>query len=201
MAAYDEFVGEPIDRKLVDYHTIRFSLTTPLATVPVLAQARPGVDLIQYLCWYHVYSRCPIQVMAHGQGVELEAPVLPEAEESRATPLYDDLAGRLAPDEAADGFDSYAGSTAHRTAVYLQRLNQYGRAFESDDVKDINDLLGTRHNQGETAAAALEDWVADADPGADADLLRLFYRRCMRQECLLEPVLGEFTGAQMQLLD
>ena len=201
MAAYDEFVGEPIDRKLVDYHTIRFSLTTPLATVPVLAQARPGVDLIQYLCWYHVYSRCPIEVMAHGQGVKLEAPDLPEAEESRTTPLYDDLATRLAPREDADGFDSYAGSTAHRTAVYLQRLHQYGRALESDNMKDINALLGTRFEDGETAAGGLEEWVAGADPGADADLLRLFYRRCMRQEFLLEPVLGEFTGAQMQLLD
>ena len=201
MAAYDEFVGHPIDRKLVDYHTIRFCLTTPLATVPVLAQARPGVDLIQYLCWYHVYSRSPIEVMAHMQGVDLEEPALPDAEVSRETPLFDDLAGRLAPAEDDDGFDSYAGATAHRTAIYLQRLNRYGRELEAADVQDINGLLGTGFSEGVAAAAALEEWVLDADPGADADLLRLFYRRCMRQECLLEPVLGEFRGARIQMLD
>ncbi|MEE3327297.1 MAG: aminoglycoside phosphotransferase, partial [Myxococcota bacterium] len=68
-------------------------------------------------------------------------------------------------------------------------------------VEDINALLGASFSEGEAAAAALEEWVAEADPGADADLLRLFYRRCMRQECLLEPVLGEFTGARIQMLD
>ena len=201
MAAYDEFVGHPIDRKLVDYHTIRFCLTTPLATVPVLAQARPGVDLIQYLCWYHVYSRSPIEVIAHMQGVALESPPLPDADEGRQTPFFQDLAARLAPDQDAEGFDSYADSTAHRTAIYLQRLHQYGPALEADDVTDVNRLLGTSLNDGEAAAAALEEWVAEADPGADEELLRLFYRRCMRQECLLEPVLGEFTGARIQMLD
>ena len=201
MAAYDEFVGHPIDRRLVDYHTIRFCLTTPLATVPVLAQARPGVDLIQYLCWYHVYSRSPIEVMAHMQGVELDSPPLPDPAARRETPLFQDLSLRLAPGEDAEDFGSYAGNTAHRTAVYLQRLNEYGRDLEADDVADVNDLLGASLADGESAAAALEDWVAQADPGADADLLRLFYRRCMRQECLLEPVLGEFTGARIQMLD
>lgn len=201
MAAYDEFVGHPIDRKLVDYHTIRFCLTTPLATVPVLAQARPGVDLIQYLCWYHVYSRSPIEVMAHMQGIELESPVHPEGHASRQAPIYEDLVLRLAPGDEVDGFDSYAGTTAHRTAVYLQRLNLYGEAIEADDVADVNALLGRNFTRGEEAAAGLEDWVMQADPGADEDLLRLFYRRCMRQEYLLEPVLGEFTGARIQMLD
>ena len=68
-------------------------------------------------------------------------------------------------------------------------------------MADVNALLGRNFTRGEEAAAALEDWVTQADPGADEDLLRLFYRRCMRQEYLLEPVLGEFTGARIQMLD
>ena len=32
MARYDEVMGHVVDRRLVDYHTIRFCLTTPLAS-------------------------------------------------------------------------------------------------------------------------------------------------------------------------
>ena len=85
--AYGEFSLRRIDRRLIDYHTIRFALTTPLATVPVLATARPGVDLIQYLCWYHVYSRAPIEIIAHTQGVELIEPDLPPHASPRASPF------------------------------------------------------------------------------------------------------------------
>ncbi|MFP8874287.1 MAG: phosphotransferase family protein [Myxococcota bacterium] len=201
ISAYEEFAGHPVDRYLVDYHTVRFCLTTPLATVPVLATARPGVDLIQYLCWYHVYSRSPIEVLAHMQGVELTPPPLPEAETDRYSAMHTDLVERLAPQASEDEFASYAGSTAHRTAEYLQRVNRYGRALEADDVSDINALLGGHALAADRADGALEAWILEAGPEADADLLQLLYRRCMRQELLLEPVLGEFQGAKIQMLD
>ncbi|MFP6640078.1 MAG: phosphotransferase family protein [Myxococcota bacterium] len=201
IAAYEEFVGHPVDRFLVDYHTVRFSMTTPLATVPVLATARPGVDLIQYLCWYHVYSRSPIEVLAHMQEVELTEPPLPEGQTGRFSAMHDDLMERLAPKSGEDEFESYAGSTAHRTAQYLQRVNRYGGALDADDVSDINQLLRGQFENKDRADAALEAWILEAEPDADADLLQLLYRRCMRQELLLEPILGEFQGAKMQLLD
>lgn len=201
LAAYSEFIGHDIDRFLIDYHTVRFSLTTPLATLPVLAQARPGIDLIQYICWFHVYSRAPMEVIAKAQGIALEPPEIPEVAKNRHSPIYEDLSLRLTPPAAEDEFDNYAGQTAHRTAVYLERLNRYGPALAAEDLAETNALLGTHHADNEAADADLEAWLAKADAQADEELVRLFYRRCVREEVLLEPVLGEFSGARIQLLD
>lgn len=201
IAAYEEFVGHPVDRFLIDYHTVRFSLTTPLATAPILTRARPGVDLIQYLCWFHVYSRAPMEVIAMARNIELAPPTLPGDTSNRHTPFFDDLSQRLTPTAARDGFSGYAGQTAYRTAVYLARLNRYGPALEADDIADINELLGTRYQDRDRADDALETWILNASAEADADLVRLLHRRCLRQEVLLEPVLGEFAGARIQPLD
>ncbi len=202
MARYDEVMGHVVDRRLVDYHTIRFCLTTPLATVPVLAQARPGVDLIQYLCWYHVYSRSPVEVLAHMYGIELQRPALPEPSGDHLSPMYEDLVTRLAPTVTeGDSFESYEGSTAYRTAVYLDRAHRYGAALGDEDLSDINRFLGRGYQDPEEAATGLEEWLTSAEPEPQAELLQLFYNRCMRQEVLLEPVLGELQGAQIQMLD
>ncbi len=200
IAAYEEFIGRPVDPFLIDFHTVRFAMTTPLATLPVLAQARPGIDLIQYLCWFHVYSRAPMEVIAQTRGLELALPPLPEGQDNRHSPLYEDLSMRLAPDEGEASFDDYAQQTAHRTAVYLERLNRYGPALEADNLDDINRLLGSGYGTIGEADAALEVWIDKADAGADDDLVRLLHRRCVREEVLLEPVLGEFTGARIQSL-
>lgn len=198
---YEEFVGHPVDRALIDYHTARFALVTPLATVPVLATARPGVDLIQYFCWYHVYSRAPIEVIAHAQGVELVSPELPGAETNPQSPIYEDLCLRLAPQQGDGEFAAYADETVYRTAVYLQRRNDFGPELDAGNLADINALLGTQFTAAAEADAALEAWILEADAAADADLLRLLHRRCVRQEVLVEPILGELSGARIQLLD
>ena len=140
---YEGFVGHPVDRFLIDYHTARFALLTPLATVPVLATARPGVDLIQYFCWYHVYSRAPVEVIAHTQGVELVNPELPSQETNAQSAIYEDLCLRLAPERSGAGFSDYADSTVYRTAVYLQRRNDFGRELDAGNLADINGA--TRH--------------------------------------------------------
>jgi len=198
LAAYEEFVGHPVDPFLVDYHTVRFAMTTPLATVPVLSRARPGVDLIQYLCWFHVYCRAPLEVIAQGRGLALAPPPLPDAKENSRSALYQDLSLRLAPGEGNDGFDDYARETAWRTAIYLERSNRYGPALEADSLGEVNRLLGSEHANLAEADAALEAWILSADTGADDDLIQLLHRRCVREEVLLEPVLGEFTGARIQ---
>ena len=201
IADYEEFIGHSVDRFLIDYHTVRFALLTPLAIVPVLATARPGVDLVQYFCWYHVYSRAPIELIAHAQGVELVGPEIPAATPNAQSPMYADLLHRLSPEDGEEQFDQYANNTAYRTAVYLQRLNDFGPSLEAGNLMDINALLRTQFTNVAQADAALETWILEADPGADEDLLRLLHRRCVRQEILVEPILGPLADARIQLLD
>jgi len=132
----------------------------------VLAKARPGVDLIQYLCWFHVYSRAPMEVIAKTRGIPLDAPKLPQGEDNRHSAIYEDLSLRLTPPPAEDAFAGYAEQIAHRTAVYLERLNRYGSALKADDLADVNALLGTAYATNEAADGALEAWIGEADAGA-----------------------------------
>lgn len=63
--SYEEETGRAVDRRLVDFHTVRFALVTPLAIAGIVAKPPPKVDFVQYLCWYHVYGRAALEVIAH----------------------------------------------------------------------------------------------------------------------------------------
>jgi hypothetical protein len=115
--------------------------------------------------------------------------------------MYADLLHRLSPEDGEEHFDQYANNTAYRTAVYLQRLNDFGPALDAGNLADINALLRTHLTNVAQADAALESWILEADHGADEDLLRLLHRRCVRQEVLVEPILGPLAGARIQLLE
>ena len=63
---YFELTGEEIPRSAIDFHTVRFNLNTPLAVAALVANPPPGIDLVQYLSWYWVWSRAALEVMAAG---------------------------------------------------------------------------------------------------------------------------------------
>jgi hypothetical protein len=48
--------------------------------------------------------------------------------------------------------------------------------------------------------AELERFAIEQGASREAELLALFYRRCLRQEALLQPVLRELEGARVQLI-
>lgn len=201
ISTYEHVTGQPVDRRLVDYHTIRFALVTPMAIAPMVASPPPGVDLVQYLCWYHVYSRAPLEVIAHMQGIALEVPSLPEPEPTRHAAAHDALVRALRPAREADRFAAYQGDAALRIAEYLRRAERYGPALEADDRAEVADLIGRTPRDWRDADSALEALVGAVGPERDAELVRHFYRRTLRQEFLLAPVMRELADAQIQMLD
>jgi aminoglycoside phosphotransferase (APT) family kinase protein len=200
---YEEIIGAPVDRRIVDFHTVRFAIVTPLATAALVAAAPQGVDLIQYLCWYHVYSRAAIEVMADMQEVTLERPELPAAALTRQSSTHDFLVDKLTPKPEKDGsgFAAYEGDAAARVAEYLRRADRYGPALEAEDLDEVAALLGRRPAGWAEADAALEEFVLAAEPERDAEIIRYLYRRTLRQEALLQPVMRELTDVSIQLLD
>lgn len=209
IATYEHVTGRPVDRRLVDYHTIRFALVTPMAIAPMVAAPPRGVDLVQYLCWYHVYSRAPLEVIAHMQGVTLEPPNLPEADTTRHSVAHDALVTALQPPPRhehqpprdAERFAAYQTDAALRIAEYLRRAERFGAALEADDLAEVATLIGRTPRDWRDADLALEAWVEAADPERDADLIRYFHRRTLRQESLLAPVMRELADARIQMLD
>jgi len=201
VTTYESITGRPVDRRLIDYHTVRFTLITPMAVARLVAAPAQGIDLVQYLCWYHVFGRAPIEVIAHMQGVPLEPPALPDPEPTRHASAHDFLAEALAPDAGADAFDTYAGDAAYRVAEYLRRSNLYGPALEADDLDDAARLLGSRPPDWSQADTLLEQAILESGPERDAEWLWYLQRRSLRQEALLETVMRELQQSRIQMLD
>jgi aminoglycoside phosphotransferase (APT) family kinase protein len=184
---YEKIVGAPLDRRSIDHHTVRFSTVTPLATAHLVAQAPAGLDLVQYMNWYVVYMRTPLEVIARGMKLELAPPQLPAPVAALAAP--------------APGFEAYEADRAACTALYQKRKAELGPALAADDVGDVARLLGGSFASSEAADAALERFVLEAPVERDAEILELLHRRLLRQEAILQPVMRELAGASIQSLD
>lgn len=198
---YEAQVGEPIDRRVIDYHTVRFATCTPLAVAPMVASALPGLDFVQYLAWYLVYARTPIEVIADGCGVALDPLDLPEPAPSRYSPGGDALVQMLSAETEGEAeFETYRRETALRAAEYLRRAESLGAEFEARNLDDLEALLGSRPAGAAEGDAALEAHVLAAGPDQDATLLPVLHRRLQRHEWLVDPVMRELRGARMQRL-
>ncbi|MDJ0788680.1 MAG: phosphotransferase family protein, partial [Myxococcota bacterium] len=200
-AHYFALTGDEIPSRVIDHHTVRFAIYTPMAVAPIVAHPMPGLDLVQYLGWYHVYAKAPLDVIAHGMGLpDVEVPPL-VAEETRDGPLHDALVRQLRQSAEGDGFRAYEVATSLRLAEYLRRVEKHGAPLEALDLADVSETLGEPVADWQAADRALEACVERAGPERDAELVQLFRRRTARRLQLLDPLLRELEGARIQLLD
>ncbi len=194
---YQELSGRKINPDVVNWHAVRFGICTPMSTAPNLYNPNPD-EPVQFIGWYHVYARMPIEVMAHVSGVKLTDPPMPEPAPLRQAPAFKALAKLLDMVKGADEYADYQIATAARAAEYLQRSECYGPALESDDLDEAAVLLGHRPNSWHEADAALEVFVKEAPVELEAEILQYLYRRHQRQISILEPVLKEMKGVRVQ---
>lgn len=204
---YEQLTGAPVDRSVIDYHTVRFAIVTPLAVAHLVANPPPGLDFVQYLSWYLVYGRAPIDVIAREMDLELSPVEVPGADTTRHSAAHDWLRDALeahAKEEVEEGDDGFAGyrfDATRRTAEYLRRADRLGPALEADDLDDVASLLGERPDSWRRADEALEELVIEADPDLDGPLVAYFHRRMLRQEALIDPIMRELRGATIQRID
>ncbi len=205
---YESIVGKPVDRSVIDFHTVRFAIVTPLAVAHLVANPPPSLDFVQYLAWYLVYGRAPIDVIARDMQIELLPVEVPGADPTRHSPGHDALEAMLeghaqaaADENPDDEFAAYRFDAAQRLAAYLRRADRLGPALEADDLDDVSELLGHRPRNFEEADAALEDLVHEEDPDLEEPLVGYFHRRALRQEALIDPLMRELRGATVQSID
>jgi hypothetical protein len=198
---YFKLRGDVIPASVIDFHTVRFDLYTPMAIAPIVANPDPSTDIIQYLGWYWVWSRACLEVMAATLGIELDPPTLPEPEVSRFAGIHDALTQRLKNASDGEDFAAYETDAAYRTSEYLRRVERYGRELEQNDLDEVGKLLGRSFNHWTDADRELEQLIETVGAKRDEDLIRLFHRRTLRHESLLQPVLRELEGVSTQLLE
>lgn len=198
MRRYGEIVGEEVDLAAVDYHTVRLGICTPMSVASTVADPPPGLNLVQYYGWYVVYARLPLEVLAWRLGVGLTPVDVPEERRTRHSPAYRALVSLLEEDPRSTEPDRYRIDAAWRVAEYLRRADLLGPAFEEEDLDEMAVLLGRRPANWLEGDTALEALVLAAGPERDAEFVRYFHRRVLRQEAILKPVLREMEHSTVQ---
>ena len=195
---YGEIVGEAVDLTAVDYHTVRLGICTPMSVASTVADPPSGANLAQYYGWYLVYARLPLEVLAWRMGVELKPIDVPEERPTRHSPAYRALVSLLQDDPRSTDQDRYRIDAAWRVAEYLRRADLLGPAVEEQDLEDMAVILGRRPANWIEGDAALEALVLAARPERDAEFVRYFHRRVLRQEAILKPVMRELEHSIVQ---
>jgi aminoglycoside phosphotransferase (APT) family kinase protein len=194
---YEVSTGVPLDRDLIRYCTAAWIVCTPLGLAPAVQAAPPMPELMQYLEWFHQYSMTTIEAIAECSAVELVDVALPEP----APPADDRLATMVEATirqlDCVTEVDGYRRDAAAAMAAYLARRLQYAAAGDQQDVTEAAHLLGCRSRTRRELDVELEALVAEEDPARDADLIRYFHARAMRELLVLEPVLS--TGGVQRL--
>jgi len=195
---YGQYSGRHIDPRVIDYHSVRFGLYSPMVCAHLCARASREIAYVQYLAWYLVYGRCSLQIIAQLEGVEIEALALPDPAPSRLGADHEYTVAMLEP---VDGPNSFEIDSTLRAAQLAERIDRYGRELEEQDLDEAAKLLGTRPKSWAESDAALEELVLAAGPERDAEFVQYFTRHILRQEFLLGPAARELEGVSLQPID
>lgn len=197
---YEKATGKPVDRRLVLYHAIRFALTTPVSTTLALMTPHVAVEYVQFLTWYLVYSRTPLELIAHREGYTLEAPELPVETLSPVAIAHDSLQEKFGAFKTNDEFQAYEADSLRRLALYLRQVDRFGPDLLEKDLDDVQKLLGRRPETWQERDAALSEFVAENQGERDEEIVRYLIRRIQREEAVLEPAQRDLVGAKMQTI-
>jgi hypothetical protein len=152
----------------------------------VLAAPPADIDLVRYLVWYVQFSRVALEIMADATGIELDAPPHYAAVGARFTEGFGALDAALLDLSPPDPQQQFRLDVARRVSAFLRRVAEIGPLIEADDRAEAAALLGTLPATTAECDAALEAFVAHADPSMDEALIRFFHRRMSRWQLLVE---------------
>ena len=204
MRRYAELSGREVDFDVVRFHGLRFNLCTPIVMAHFLAGAQPEVDYAMYQAWSIVWGKAALKGIGELMRLDLPEIEIPDETETLLTPAYGSLVhmlGELRDRSEGDEGGFYDLDRPYRLARALQRADLLAPAFERIEREEIGAILGRPVDDLLAANAELEALVLEAGPERDAELLRYFYRRILREEELHQPALFEYKGRTLQSID
>lgn len=194
IARYQDVSGQSLDVNAIEYHTAKFALCTPLGLVAALHLDLVLPEILQYVEWFHQLSLHAIESIARQAQVPLEPITLPDPEPGDYSAIAKGLPDMIEALAVQPGHTEYQRQTVASVARFCERANDYDRVIASADLDDIAALLGARPADKSAGDALLEDFILNADPAHDPELINLLHRRVMRQMLMLESVLSTPTG-------
>lgn len=195
---YERVSGREVDRRVVLYHAIRFGLTTPISTTLALSDPQVEVDYVQYLTWYLVYARNPLELIAYREGIPLDEPDRAPELVSPWRTAHDLLQQKFHAFATGDAYQAYEADAMRRLARYLAEADRLGPALLEQDLDDFATLVGRRPKDWQERDAALSTLVERNRGERDAEIVPYLVRRIRRQEAILAPAQRDLVDVHMQ---
>lgn len=185
---YQDLSGLKVDPDRVRYYQAFVLLRMAVACLVALDRRARNVDASTYFCLLPILSTLVTRLLADLENVDLEPAVLPSL--SAVTPrgevlevIGSNLGNVMLPELQTPEARSRALGTVALLA-HLQTADRLAPALESDEIGDLETLLGHRPSSSAEGSVRLEAAIV-GDPGADlAGRLRYFARHADRQVAL-----------------
>ena len=203
-AAYAKATGQAIDRRVVNFHAVRFALLTPMLSAGTRADPPAEFDLAQWQAWSLMSFMICLQIIAEEGGYSLDPPPAVAWSTPRNDPgfvsaerILADVLDELDPDD----------HVAFRLAIVrdllpgLHRGAASAQSVEDADRDDEEELLGVRPDSWLDADRRLEEFVAEHGADRERDIVRLLSRRVARQIALIDPGMRDVRGFRVQTID
>lgn len=198
IARYEALTGDRISRQLIEFHTAGFCGVNGFLMWPLMFESAPEQDYVAYLNYSVGTSRWMIRAMADYMGLVLVDPPEPTEQALGFSQASRHLVRHVAAFPGGSAAQDYARDAAVHQAFYMGRVNDFGLSVRADDLADVAELTGIRHENWADAQQALAAWIAGAGPDADARLVQHFHNWLQRQAFLLR---GSGPAAYLPTID
>jgi hypothetical protein len=198
---YAQVRGIALDRRAVNFHTVRFAILTPMMIAGALADPPAAMDAAQWATWDVTCTRVGLEVIAEELGITLELEALPAVEPTGRDGWFlsaDRVLADLAPAFPAGSYDEYRLQSVRDLIAAARSADGLRAELDRRDRDDEERLLGTRPASEREADARLEALVLAAGPERDAELVRFLHRRLRRREAILAPAMRDLRGFVLQ---
>lgn len=185
MRLYEDRGGKPIDIARVRYHSVAFSLFTPLEIAHDLARPQSTLDFHEYTIWHTASIKDALEGIAEIEGYALDIYEPPAKAPSRAASTMESMDLVLSQLPAPDDYAAFRRDSVLMALRFLHKREAWRDAFEREYCDDVEMLTGARPASEWEADVQLEAYVRAASSGLDEPIVRLLHRRVQRTALLL----------------
>ncbi|MEM0955357.1 MAG: phosphotransferase [Pseudomonadota bacterium] len=184
---YGEITGEPVDLRVVGYHTVGFLQLSGIAAKFFMLPEVRGANWIEGMLEVASISRRAYEAVAELQAIplrydlKLPEPVIKPWEDSGLRKLMADIE-RLPTSTAFEGWER---DLLHAIPSFLLNHARYRDWFEQEVIADISSLTGESYANLTTADAALAELINTADASMDSSLVPIMHRRTLRLSMII----------------
>ncbi|MHA7664776.1 phosphotransferase [Mycolicibacterium sp. HS_4_1] len=193
--------GQPIDRRVVNFHAVRFALLTAMLSAGTRADPPAEFDLAQWQAWSLMSLTICLEIIAEENSYDLEppsavtyAPVRNDATHLSIQRIVDDILA----DEHLDDYLAFRLRVVRDLLPGLRRSAQAMPPVEALDQAEAEQLIGACPRDWRQADQQLEDYVQRLGATQEAEIAGLLARRVRRQIDLIKPGMRDVREFRVQ---